>query len=132
MVNIRPDSSNVGCWVPTGERTADLTFYVPMTDPRAGYLGFLIVRGDAVVAGDGQTYTGAGTIEFPAAVVEATGMPAGQLGPGEVTAVRVDVEPMGEPVAPWPLPAPPGEGMTEDETSDLGRPPSRLPGRPVP
>ena len=113
VVNIRPDSSNAGSWVPTGERSADLTFYVPMSDPEAGFLGFLIVRGDALVSEDGQSFTGTWTVEFPGAMVEAGGLPAGQLGPGEVTARRVNVEPMGAPVAPWPLPPPPEEGASE-------------------
>ena len=113
MVNVRPDASNAGVWVPTGDRTADLTFFVPMTDPEAGFLGFMIVRGDAVVAEDGQSFSGGWTIEFPPAMVDTDGMPAGQLGPGEVVGQRVNIEPMGTPVAPWPLPPPPDEEMTE-------------------
>ena len=51
---------------------------------------------------DGQSFTGTYTIEPPAGVAEAMGIPAGQLGPGNVTAQRIAVEPMGEPVAPLP------------------------------
>jgi hypothetical protein len=113
IVNIGPGGNTAGSWVPTGERTADTMIQNPMSHPEGGSLGLIIVRGDAVVAEDGQSFTGTWTVEFPAAMVEAAGMPAGQLGPGEVTAYRVNVEPMGEPVAPWPLPPPPEEGASE-------------------
>jgi len=118
VVNVRPDASNAGVWAPTGERSADMTFYVPMTDPEAGFVGFMLIRGDAVVSEDGQTFRGTWTIEFPSAVVAATGMPAGQLGPGEVTGRRVNLESMGTPVAPWPLPAPAEEGAAGEESSE--------------
>jgi hypothetical protein len=45
-------------------------------------------------------------------------MPAGQLGPGQVVGKRINVELMGTPVAPWPLPSPPDEEMAEEEGSE--------------
>ena len=113
IVNIGPEGNTAGSWVPTGERTADTMIQNPMSDPEGGSLGLIIVRGDAVVAEDGQTFTGTWTVEFPGAMVEGAGLPAGELGPGNVTAQRVAVEPMGEPVAPWPLPSPPEEGASD-------------------
>jgi len=85
----------------------------PANDPEAGFLGFFTVRTSIEVAEDGQSFTGTYTIEYPAAMAEAMGMPVGQAGPGDVTAQRVVVEPMGVPVGPIPeeadtdQPAPP-------------------------
>ena len=54
------------------------------------------------MAEDGQSFAGTYTIEFPAAMAEAMGLPVGQqVGPGTVTGQRIAVEPMGEPV-PFP------------------------------
>jgi uncharacterized cupredoxin-like copper-binding protein len=91
-----------GAWVPTGERTADVTFVFPATDPEGTFAGFVTVRSSVEVAEDGQSFAGAYTLEFPAALAEALGMAPGQLGPGEVTAQRIIVEPMGEVVGPIP------------------------------
>jgi hypothetical protein len=109
LVSIRPDGSSAGSWVPTGERSADLTFYAPLVpDPELGYIGFLIVRGDAVVSEDGQSFNGTWTVEYPAFDRWADKyLPDGQYGPGEVTGRRVNVEPMGTPVLPYPVPPPP-------------------------
>jgi hypothetical protein len=41
-------------------------------------------------------------MELPAAMAKAMGLPAGQLGPGDVGARRIAVEPMGKTVGPIP------------------------------
>ncbi len=102
IINAFPDGTAYGSWAATGDQTADATFVTPANDPEAGFLGFFTVRTSIEVAEDGQSFTGTYTIEYPAAMAEAMGMPVGQYGPGEVTAQRVAVEPMGEPVGPIP------------------------------
>ena len=94
-----PDGTGYGSWAATGERSADATFLVPQNDPEAGFVGYATIRTSIEVAEDGQSFAGTYTIEFPAAMAEAMGLPVGQLGPGEVTGQRIAVEPMGEPVA---------------------------------
>jgi hypothetical protein len=108
LVNTRPDyGTTAGSWLPTGDRSADLTFYAGLIpDPDIGYIGFLIIRGDVVVSEDGQSFQGTWTAQYPK--VDPWGeVPDGQLGPIEVTGRRVNVEPMGTPVGPWPPPSPP-------------------------
>ena len=61
------------------------------------------------MAEDAQSFAGAYTIEFPSAMAVAMGVPAGQLGPGQVTGQRITVEPPGEPVGPLPAEAGPDE-----------------------
>jgi hypothetical protein len=41
-------------------------------------------------------------MELPVAMAQAMGVPAGELGPGTVSARRIAVEPMGTPVGPIP------------------------------
>ncbi len=113
IINAFLDGTAYGSWAATGDQTADATFVTPANDPEAGFLGFFTVRTSIEVAEDGQSFTGTYTIEYPAAMAEAMGMPVGQAGPGDVTAQRVVVEPMGVPVGPIPeeadtdQPAPP-------------------------
>jgi hypothetical protein len=92
----------LGPWSPSGERTADISLYGPVIEPEAGFVGFVIIRASLEVSEDGHSLTGTATYEFPAAMVQAIGLPEGQLGPLEVTGQRIHVEPMGEPVAPLP------------------------------
>ncbi len=69
---------------------------------RPGFVGYATIRTSIEVAEDGQSFAGTYTIEPPAGMAEAMGLPAGQLGPGDVTGQRIAVEPMGEPVGPLP------------------------------
>jgi hypothetical protein len=96
------EGTGFGSWTATGERTADATIRFPMVDPQAGFLGIATMRASVEVAEDGQSFAGTYTAEIPAAMAEAMGWPVGELGPGDVSGVRVVVEPMGEPVAPMP------------------------------
>ena len=91
-----------GSWSATGERSADATFVAPALDPQGGFMGFLTIRTSVEVSEDGQSFSGTYTLEFPAGMGEAFGLPAGELGPGNVEAQRVSVEAMGEPAGPIP------------------------------
>ena len=102
------DPPGAGVWAPTGESTADVLI---RTDGG-------VVRAAVEVAEDGQSFSGSFTVEFPPAVAEAVGMPAGEIGPAEVSGTRVNVEPMGDPVAPMPdfsEQAPPEESAAPEE-----------------
>jgi hypothetical protein len=79
-----------------------------MGDPDS-FIGFSIVRADVVIAADGATLWATYTIEFP----DRAGSTSGQLGPVIATASRIEVEVMGEPVAPVPAPGP-SEEMSEE------------------
>lgn len=92
----------VGVWSPTSETGADVLFHVPVEDPEAGFVGFGTTRASVEVAENGQSWSGTYTFEPPAAMAEAMGLPVGELGPVEVTAQRITLEPMGEPVASMP------------------------------
>jgi hypothetical protein len=96
------EGTGFGSWTATGERTAEATIRFPMVDPQAGFLGMATMRASVEVSEDGQSFAGTYTAELPAAMAEAMGLPVGELGPGDVSGVRVVVEPMGEPVAPMP------------------------------
>ena len=88
------DPPGGGVWAPTGESTADVLIRS----------GDVVVRAAVEVAEDGQSFSGSFTIEAPPAIAEAAGMPAGEVGPVEVSGARINVEPMGDPVAPMPGP----------------------------
>lgn len=92
----------LGSWAPSGEHSADITLYGPVIEPEVGFLGFVIIRISGEVSEDGQSLTGTATYEFPAAMVQAVGLPEGQLGPVGFSGQRILVDPMGEPVAPLP------------------------------
>ena len=96
ITNAGPDGTAYGSWAATGERSADATFLFPLSDPECGCLvGYGSIRASIEVAEDAQSFAGAYTIEFPSAMAEAMGVPAGQLGPGQVTGQRITVEPPG-------------------------------------
>ncbi len=74
-----------------------------MTRSAGCLVGYATIRTSIEVAEDGQSFAGTYTIEFPAGMAEALGLPVGQqVGPGAVTGQRIAVEPMGEPVGPLP------------------------------
>lgn len=100
------EGSAYGSWAATGDRSADVTSLWPLSDPEAGFIGFGILRASIEVAEDGLSFTGTYTMELPAGMAEAMGVPVGQLGPGEVTGQRIAVEPMGTPVGPLPAEEP--------------------------
>ena len=102
VVSAGLEGTGYGTWAATGDLTSDVTFLSPMVDPEAGFLGFVTIRAGVELAEDGQSFTGAWTAEFPADVAEAMGMPVGELGPSDVSGVRIVVEPMGEVVGPMP------------------------------
>jgi hypothetical protein len=112
------DGTGYGPWVATGERSLDATFLASQRDPECGCLvGYATIRTSIEVAEDGQSMAGTYTIEFPAAMAEAMGLPAGQqVGPGTVTGQRIAVEPMGESV-PFP-----DEGGSEPAASPEASP----------
>jgi len=110
----------VGTWEPTGERSLDVTFAVKLE----GGAGLAMVRGSSEVAEDGQTVSSTYTVEFPAAL--AGTFPEGQLGPGTFEARRINLEPMGEPVAPF-APLPPGGAGASPGASLGASPPGAAP-----
>jgi hypothetical protein len=97
-----PGAAGLGSWASTGKRGADATIMLPSLDPAGGFVGFVTIRANVAVAADGRSFAGTYTLQLAPAVEAALGLPAGQLGPGAVTAQRIVVEPMSEPVAPIP------------------------------
>jgi hypothetical protein len=102
LVTVSGQGTGLGSWAATGERTMDLTFNGLTIAPDGSSAGFVTIRASGEVSEDGQSFTGTYTFEPPAMMAEAMGIPAGQLGPGEVSGQRVAVEQMGEPVGPLP------------------------------
>jgi len=92
----------LGTWTASGDQTFDVTFDQLTSGPDGGYIGITKIRASGEVAADGQTFTGTWTLEVPEAMAGMMGVPAGELGPGEVTGERIMAEPMGEPVGPLP------------------------------
>jgi hypothetical protein len=95
-------AAGIGTWTATGDRTIELAFEELATGEDGSFIGIVTIRASGDVADDGQSFSGAWTLEPPAAMAEMMGVPEGELGPGEVTAERISAEPMGEPVAPLP------------------------------
>jgi hypothetical protein len=124
LVSLSAQGPAAGAWEPTGERTVDVTFHGLSFAPDGGFGGLFTIRASGEVAEDGQTFTATYTVEPPAAMAQMMGAPEGQLGPGEVTAQRIGVEPMGETVGPIPdfsqLQPPAGEMPPEPEASPAG------------
>ena len=102
------NETGVGSWEPTGERTFITVTLYPVVDDEAGLIGFLTARTVGEISEDGQTASGTYTLEFPDAP---TGVfpPPGEWGPVAFEAKRLNVEPPGETVGPWPLAPPPTE-----------------------
>jgi hypothetical protein len=126
LVLANPDTGAVGLWEATGERTGDLEFMVPVSDPEAGSLsGLYTIRAGLEVSEDGQTFSGTYTFEPAAQMAEMMGMSPGEYGPAEVTGERMTLEPMGEPVGPMPdfsEPAPSGEPPEEPRGNETAPP----------
>lgn len=86
-----PEGSGLGAWEPTGPTSAALTMVIMPPTEEGG--GTITIRATIEVAADGQTFTADFSIE-----ASGEGAPAGEFGPGSVTATRIAVEPMGTPV----------------------------------
>jgi hypothetical protein len=102
----------VGSWQPTGERTAAVTFVVPIHE--AGFEAIVVIRATGEVAADGATFT---------AEYSVTGQgPDGSVifsDHGQVTGTRLPVEPVeavGTPLAGFPTWTPSEEGTPEAAT----------------
>lgn len=90
------DGPYAGVWHPTDASNAEATFVSTVNG------GVATFRVQVTVAGDGDTFHGTYTFESACGC----GDSSGQLGPGSVSATRIILEPMGEPVAPLPTPEP--------------------------
>jgi hypothetical protein len=91
-----------GSWEPTGERTFMTTTLYPLMDDEAGFLGFLTARIIGEISEDGQIATGTYTLEFPDGPAGFF-PPPGEWGPAPFYSTRLNVEPPGQTVGPWPL-----------------------------
>jgi hypothetical protein len=91
MIDSAADGTNGhGLWEPTGDTTAIVTFYLFFED------GFqLIIRAEAEISPDGQSFTGPYTNEF----IEPSGESSGEIGPGMAEGRRLELQAPGTPVA---------------------------------
>jgi hypothetical protein len=109
--------SSIGSWDATGPDSFSLTFTRYLTDDE-GLVGMFTIRATGEVSEDGQSWTAEYTLELTG-----EGLPPGEYGPGSVTATRIDVEPMGTPVAPvealFPDLFPPEEGTAPAGTAPM-------------
>jgi len=103
----------VGAWEATGERSLAVTFVEQFAD-ETGAVSTITVRATAEVDAAGDALTGTFTIEL--ALPDGTSQ--GEFGPGTVTATRIAVEPMGEPVGPLEALF----GPAEEATPETGTP----------
>jgi hypothetical protein len=87
---------NFGVWEASGDSSVNLTLVSTAPGETVGMEAAVIfvVRAELEVAADGQSFTGTYTFEITTTTGEATG----QYGPGTITANRLAVEPMGEPI----------------------------------
>jgi hypothetical protein len=104
--------TGVGSWHPTGDRSAALTFVIPVNE--SGFSGIIVIRATGEVDADGATFTAPYSITGQGA--DGTVIFSDQ---GQVTAVRMPVEPveaMGTPLAGFPTWTPSEEGTPEAGT----------------
>jgi hypothetical protein len=85
-------ASGYGAWESTGPTSAAMTFMQLFPDENGDVGRSATVRATIEVNADGQSFTADYTVELGG------GVPAGEFGPGAVTATRIAVEPMGTPV----------------------------------
>jgi hypothetical protein len=90
-------ATGLGAWSAAGDGTFDLIFDELNFGPVP-----TVIRASGQVSDDGQSFSGTWTLELPEAAAQQLGVPTGELGPGDVTAERISVAPMGEPVGPLP------------------------------
>ena len=106
----------IGTWRPTGERSFEHLTLWPQELPEIGFAGYITIRMAGEVDEDGQTATGTWTIEFPAGPEGVFPPPGVEFGPAGFVSTRVNAEPQGEPVGPWP-PLPPTEEEAGEEAA---------------
>lgn len=86
-------TTGFGVWEATGPTSAAMTFLFQFSDDEGNFAGSVTIRALIEVNPDGQRFTATYTLESTG-----EGLPAGEYGPGAVTATRMHVEPMGTPV----------------------------------
>jgi hypothetical protein len=90
------DGTAVGAWQSTGKRTADATFRFHDRGEDGDIVGSGLLDSSAKVAKDGQSFSATGNVAFLGLFDT-----EGEFGPlPPLTATRITVEPMGEPVGP--------------------------------
>ena len=115
-------TTSIGSWEATGPNSFNLTFnslsLTGSTDRLEGSFAMGTIRAAGEVSEDGQSFTAEFTLELTG-----EGAPPGEFGPGSVTGTRINVEPMGTPVAPvealFPDLFPPEEGTAPAGTAPL-------------
>lgn len=85
-------TTGFGVWEATGPTSAAMTFMQQFSNEEGEFGGSATIRATIEVDPDGTTFTAIYTLEFGG-----EGAPSGEFGPGDVTATRMNVEPMGEP-----------------------------------
>jgi hypothetical protein len=101
----RPDevvlqSSSHGAWVASGERTADITFVILLSDIEGNALGTRTIRGTLELDPSGNAWSGT----YTATVADTAGEVL-RVSRGSVEATRIVVEPMVAPGTPAATPA---------------------------
>ncbi len=111
-------TTSIGSWEATGPNSFNLTFHSLSLTGRTGSFAMVTIRATGEVSEDGQSFTAEFTLELTG-----EGAPPGEFGPGSVTGTRINVEPMGTPVAPvealFPDLFPPEEGTAPAGTAPL-------------
>jgi pimeloyl-ACP methyl ester carboxylesterase len=130
VIDSSPNSVGAGTWSAGDDGSVEVTFLSPAVDPEGAFLGFLTIRASLEVSDDGDGFSGTYTLEFPSAVAAELRIQEGELGPSDVTAERIALEPMGEPVGPAPQFGPPSPDAEASPHADASPDPdaSPLPG----
>ena len=110
-----PGTTSIGSWEATGPNSFNLTFHsLSLTED--GSIAILTIRASGEVSEDGQSWTADYTAELTG-----EGPSPGEYGVGSATGTRINVEPMGTPVAPvealFPDLFPPEEGTAPAGTA---------------
>jgi hypothetical protein len=82
----------IGSWEATGPNSFNLTIIAQFAADDVGSVWMQTLRVTGEVSEDGQSFTAEFTVEYTG-----EGTPAGEYGPGHVTATRINVEPIGTP-----------------------------------
>ena len=90
-------TASYGSWEATGPSSAAMTFIQQFPGDDGEFGGSTMIRASIEVNPDGQSFTADYTIEMGGD----EGAPAGEYGPGAVSATRIAVEPMGTPAVRW-------------------------------
>lgn len=81
LIEANPDTGAIGLWEPSGGRTGDLKFMVPVADPETGMSGLMTIRASLEVSEDGQAFSGTYTFEPDGADGRDDGPFAGRIWP---------------------------------------------------